>query len=310
MKDKTKTEYISIAANFIKTRFDKDEAITPRAITDKLKACAVEYRPDYWRRLRRGLELSQLELGYNKAAIRIAETNNPLTKDKITFNKNKSLIKKKQSRAKRITEKDEKILFNYIHDNKEKYLYHYLNIIKITGCRPAEVPNIKFLNDKEFYIKGAKANDKGDRGLDRIISVEKSWALRLSIQEVGKWLYSIEQKGLKSTPQALIKGELERVTKAIWPRGKLRPTMYTFRHQLGSDLKASGMSRQAMAYVMGHQATDSIDRYGNSRTARSGREIAPSADADLSVIRETHRDMSPVKAVQKVSYEYDSDLGL
>jgi hypothetical protein len=44
-----------------------------------------------------------------------------------------------------------------------------------------------------------------------------------------------------------------------------------------------------VAYIMGHQATDSVDSYGNRRTARGG-GVTPGIpkDVDLSAVRETH----------------------
>jgi len=57
---------------------------------------------------------------------------------------------------------------------------------------------------------------------------------------------------------------------------------------MGSDLKASGMSREEVAFVMGHQATASADVYGNSRTARGGRSLPRVPDGtDLAAVRDT-----------------------
>lgn len=64
--------------------------------------------------------------------------------------------------------------------------------------------------------------------------------------------------------------------------------MYTLRHQFGSNLKASGMSAIEMAYVMGHQATDSISRYGDKRFGRAEAvKVKPVSDADFSKVRDT-----------------------
>ncbi len=64
--------------------------------------------------------------------------------------------------------------------------------------------------------------------------------------------------------------------------------MYTLRHQFGSNLKASGMSAIEMAYVMGHQATDSISRYGDKRFGRAEAvKVKPASDADFSKVRDT-----------------------
>jgi len=65
--------------------------------------------------------------------------------------------------------------------------------------------------------------------------------------------------------------------------------MYTLRHQFDANLKASGMSRVQITYVMGHQATDSIGRYGDKRFGRAEAvQVRPAKDADLSKVRTTH----------------------
>lgn len=291
MKEKTKNEYLSLAEHFLKTRFEDDENITLRTLTKKLESCASEYRPDYWRRLRKALEVQQREAGYNKAAKAIAATKNPLTLSKDAIKANKDKIKKKQVRAKSINESDENKLFEYIYSKKNYDLYCYLAAVKLTGCRPTEVESIKYIGEGRFFINGAKANEKGDRGSDRIIelSPDDAEGLKSVIDHLHMSGGFFEKaSGKKSTPQALMKAQLDTFTAALWPRRSCRPTMYTFRHQLGSDLKASGMGRVEQAYVMGHQATASIDVYGNSRKARSKRNIRPAANADLSKIRVTH----------------------
>jgi hypothetical protein len=48
------------------------------------------------------------------------------------------------------------------------------------------------------------------------------------------------------------------------------------------------MDRLRIAYLMGHQATASVDRYGNRKSAKGGRLPNCPADADLSHIRVTH----------------------
>ena len=72
--------------------------------------------------------------------------------------------------------------------------------------------------------------------------------------------------------------------------------MYTLRHQFGANLKASGMSRIEVAYVMGHQATDSIGRYGDKRFGRAEAvKVRPAPEANLTEVRETHAGYRPAR---------------
>ncbi|MFM5276678.1 site-specific integrase, partial [Aeromonas caviae] len=78
----------------------------------------------------------------------------------------------------------------------------------------------------------------------------------------------------------------------LWPARKSLPTFYSWRHQMGSELKASGLDRQRIAYIMGHQATSSVDKYGNRKSANGNVLPTCPADADLSHIRTTHAELS------------------
>ncbi|MEH8130446.1 site-specific integrase, partial [Aeromonas veronii] len=60
-----------------------------------------------------------------------------------------------------------------------------------------------------------------------------------------------------------LQDKLRAAGKSLWPARKSLPTFYSWRHQMGSELKASGLDRQRIAYIMGHQATSSVDKYGN-----------------------------------------------
>jgi hypothetical protein len=51
--DKTKLEYERLAKHFYIRLERKNIKVTAKSISDALLACAPEYRPDYWRRLRR-----------------------------------------------------------------------------------------------------------------------------------------------------------------------------------------------------------------------------------------------------------------
>ena len=76
------------------------------------------------------------------------------------------------------------------------------------------------------------------------------------------------------------------------------PTLYSWRHQLGADLKASKLNRVLAAYIMGHQSTESVNAYGNSKTGNSARSLPMAADnADLSNIREVHTSKPPAHAL-------------
>jgi hypothetical protein len=271
MNEKTQQDYRKLAANFYKKRLD-GQSPTPKKIADALKQAASEYRPAYWRRLRNALAFDQSEKGFLDAANRINSTKNPVTKEG-----SEAEIKPKQPRSKRISEKDEVALMKHFTEMNDPVTTAAMFVAKYTGARPSEMSQMLIVDGKVF-IPGAKKNEAGDRGADRVVELPPA-----VVSAISKALPYL-QGDIGPTQD-----KIRNAAKKLWPQRKSVPTLYSWRHQLGADLKASGLDRRSIAYVMGHQSTESVDRYGNSRTARGGKVLPkPAAEADLSKVRETH----------------------
>lgn len=290
MEEATKKAYLKLAEHFYKERI-KEDKLTPKLITDALIDCAAEYRPAYWRKLRNALEFDQAEKGFRKAADRIKQTKNPLTL-KSAPAMIKAKIKKKGRRVKAVTDADHEKIVRYFNEKKDWAVVSALVIAKLTGCRPAEMSSIKVL-DGAIFITGAKKTDSNERGLDRtLLFDEKTLAkIKKSINYIKAEESSKE--GLKTSAMTRIQARLDNGTKALWPRRKSTVTLYSYRHQMGSDLKSSTIDRVAVAYMMGHQATKSVNVYGNRKTG-SGKSLLVPDEAHLaiarSVIRVNHAD--------------------
>lgn len=281
MKDKTKSDYRKLAANFYAKRLG-DQPPSPKRLADALRACAGDYRPDYWRRLRNAIEFDQREKGHRKAADRVAGTHNPMTTDA----QGKPLpvadrqVKPKRRAVHSINDQDERKLSDAVKAAEDRELMAALFIAKHLGCRPAEMPTITDQGDGRFIIHGAKRT--GNRGADRTLIADEG---------IRKGLSSCV-KVMQGANIGAVQDRLERLSKRLWPRRKARPTLYSYRHQMGSNLKASGMDRVAIAYTMGHQATESVERYGDRRAAKGSGGLKVQPDADelaLSSVRQTHR---------------------
>lgn len=272
--DTTLRAYKQLAEHFCNTRLDGPP--TPKKLADALKACAPEYRPAYWRKLRNALMYDQASKCYYDAADRLKATKNPVTTAK-------EPTKQKQRRVKSVKQPDLDKLVAEVRRTDDAGLIAALDIARILGCRPAEMLGIRHLQGQQVHITGVKKS-KGVRGLDR--TVELSEADCATVLEAVSVLNTV-QSG-KSGVIHKLQSRLDHVTKRLWPHRKARITLYSFRHQLGSDLKQSGMSRQQVAYIMGHQSTQSIEVYGDRRSGSSGRSIKPARSADLSLVRENH----------------------
>lgn len=274
--EKTKADYRKLAANFYEKRLD-DEPPSPKRITDALSACAHEYRPAYWRRLRNALELDQREKGYEQAAERIAGTRNPMT----TVAGGKGIIDPtvrgptapKQKRAKSISEPDFQKLMGALsaaqpgpeQDNNRETIAAVL-LARHLGVRPSEMLSLQMDERGIVRVRGAKQTSDGQRGADRWFRVEP---------EVQKYIAGSinalsdgekRQKGVMRRVQS----RFDRLSRKLWPRRQARPSLYTFRHAMGGNLKAMGLNRRAIAYVMGHQSTKSVEVYGDRRKASGG----------------------------------------
>lgn len=216
-----------------------------------------------------------------------------------TLPENRHLQKKGRGDCKRVLESEHQKIIAYILNRREPSLalLGVLNIIRETGVRPCEVDKMMF-NDYEnsIFIVSAKKTEDGQRGLDRtlIFSPEKYQSLLDAHQS---WHHhKIDTAEYNTTPIKLIQDQLATVTKAVFPRRKNRITLKSYRHQFGSNLKASGWSRQETAAAMGHQSVNSLSLYGNIRSATRAPDFAVSEES-VSNVRNTI--LKPCKPEQK-----------
>lgn len=274
MNEATKDSYRKLAAHFYATHLPGVE-VTPKRITDALKGIAGKHRPDYWRRLRNALAFDQESKGYKDAALRINGTKNPLTRNGAS---GAEAVPAKQKRIKRIDPKDEAKLIDSFIKSGDQEAYGAVMVAKLTGARPVEFKNIVVLGDR-VIIEGAKKNEDGTRGADREIVLDPR-----ALELVKVSLPYLQAEGVVGRVQDRISAAGRR----LWPQRKAVPSLYSWRHQMGSDLKASGLDRAEVAYIMGHQSTASVDRYGNRKTAGGG--VVPRAADPGAVenVRELH----------------------
>jgi len=272
MKPETEAQYLSLARHFLAKLGAGD--ITPKRITDELKRVATQYRPDYWRRLRRGLELHQEQAGYPKSAERIRKTLNPVTAD----TKRRSEIPAKQKRVRNPSSKDEQALLQRLQERGDFQVLAAMRLAGILGVRPAEMPQLRVEGDT-VLVTGVKK--RTDRGADRLLTITDPEMLS-TVEGAIAVLAGVDMRPIQD--------RLARHCQSLWPARKHRPSLYSWRHQMGSKLKSSGLNRRAGAYIMGHQSTESVNRYGNRSVKTGGPPLCvePAEGADMSAVRENH----------------------
>ena len=268
----TQRKYLQMANSFItKQQLSLvDDGLT---LCETLTSVSSNYRPDYWRNLRNSISYYLFTENNQELADRVRKLVNPVTSEN-------GVIKSKQKRCKKINEQEVDALIKEAVKRKNKKLSAAIYIAHITGCRPCEMPFINQVNHNTFKIIGGKK--RADRGLDRFIKINDPRTAKL-IRKLIK-----ELRGEKMKP---VQNAFDRLAKKVFWRRKIVPSLYTFRHQMGSDLKASNLNRKTVAYMMGHRVTKSVNVYGNRRTS-GGRTIEIAAgvsDTEIDqLVRENH----------------------
>lgn len=271
MNEKTKNDYRSLARNFYATRLGGQQP-TPKRIADALVAAATDYRPAYWRRLRNALAFDQAEKGFQDASAKVAAARNPTTLPSSTTEP-----KAKQKRVRAVSVADERKLLEHFQEGGDRQSYAAVMLSRITGARPAEMAGIRVEGDR-VTITGAKKSHGGQRGADRVLVVTAAEA-QLVAACAGQ---------LQGANLGAVQDRIRAAGQRLWPQRAALPSLYSWRHQLGSELKASGLERREVAYLMGHQSTASVDRYGSRRTARGGRVPRAPEGQTFEQVRERH----------------------
>jgi len=260
MTPKTSLDYQKLTEHFFKTKITGSLSVS--TIESALLGCALDYRPAYWRRLRRAIQHTLEIYGRGQAARAISMLSNPVTDSNSPLQKLKKL---KQKRVKRVHQKEHKKLISYFAQKQDAQMLGALKIVNTLGCRPIELLGLHFLGDRSLFIKGAKKTKDGLRGLDRTLCLdEETYQCLVNAYQLLK--RDCSNIGIdNSVIIKRLQRRLQTATKAIWPRRRHHITFYSYRHQMGSDLKSSGLPPEAVAAIMGHQSTVSVEKYGDRR---------------------------------------------
>lgn len=263
IKSSTRKSYGKITGTHLARAKEQGYTLTPKGLADYMTKLAGSgtITKSSWYKLRCAIASTQNYGGYKDAADRLRALKFP----------EQATPKAKPKRAKIITDQDFKTLRDTIADKNDTITWAYLTLCRQLGCRPAEVQHVSELNG-EFYVPSAKQRADG-RGLDRFLTVDDPAAL-FEIRKATGIIGGVEPLKRK-TLHRVAQSRLNRVTKALWPRRERLPTLYTMRHQMGSDLKSSGLPPEEVAAVMGHQSTASASVYGYKVSGRGSVAVKP-----------------------------------
>lgn len=280
MKAETRQQYISQAKHFFKSHLESPDNPHIYDVKDALEKHAIEDKPGKasWNKKRRALVVYYEALYRTDEAKFIGMTKFPADAQKT----------KPPRQAKKVSDEDSQALIIGCISKKtpDSALAGALTVARITGCRPAEMMSIYLLGNNKIFIEGAKKTEDGKKGLDRelILTPKDYRALKNALHYMK--LETQHNKPGQTNMAAVnrLQKRLARLTKKLWPRRKRHITLYSFRHQMGSNLKSSGMDRPQIAAIMGHQSVDSVNKYGDRRSGK-GSVTIKATQASIDTVR-------------------------
>lgn len=272
MQAETLKKYQTRARNFYNNHC-RSESPTSAQICAALNKAAINLRPNSFATLKSALSTDQKVRGNHQTAKDIKDFINPVTAPGSTI-----LKKPKPKKIRAVKKADYTALKQHLLRHK---FYDEASAVALAyhlGVRPCEMRTIT-VTGNNVQIIGGKKSAKLKRGADRILVIDNPKLLK-AVREAAEWMRHC------SRTNAAIRDRLRKECQKTWPRRAQHPSLKSFRHQMGSNLKGSGESPEVIAYIMGHQSTKSVSVYGNRRSC-DGRKLSINVDKtiDLSKIR-------------------------
>lgn len=173
---------------------------------------------------------------------------------------------------------------------KEHRFWQAVGVMTCTGCRPEEVRlqvEIKTLDAGAvcFTIISAKAGKQRRRQIF-ILEGDHFFDLAMALSR------SCQIAGLGGSGDKLparLGDSVTRACKKLFPKTKENISPYCLRHQMSSDLKASGFSPEQIAAALGHTNINTQSVYGKTRHGKGGRRIIIETEILVRGVLKAHR---------------------
>jgi len=248
-----KQDYLSAAEGFLKRELDAHNvARTAGNICKALKTWSEGVRGNTYRKMQCSLEYHQYSHQFYKAAEQIRYTK------RVGYGEESG---KKRKICKSINEKEHFKLLKAAMLNGNDRLISILTVSYYLGIRPVEASTLKYEDLDDFLIVNivsAKQNDNGTRGIDRELYLELESNAKYALINAIDTLSGIDKKEV-----AALRKRVCRLSRKVFEKRKHPPTLVSYRHQLGSDLKSSQISSSEKSGVLGHFSQKSIEKYGH-----------------------------------------------
>lgn len=170
--------------------------------------------------------------------------------------------------------KDFQTLHQYLENTPgiwHEPLRRWLVASLLTGLRPQEWAHTiyTFKNGEDaLVIKNAKHTNGRAHGPTRTIllgglTVEERETIRQHVEVAIEWEAHQDYKHFYQACAST----LGRLSRKLWPKRSQHVSLYSARHQFSADAKASGMSREEIAALMGHAVDETASIHYGRKTA-------------------------------------------
>lgn len=202
-----------------------------------------------------------------------------------------------------------KHLNDNLGDNKwHEPLRRWLVAGILTGLRPTEWANATYTkvgNEDALIVKNAKTTNGRSHGPTRTIllggltDIERE-TIKIHAEKSGEW----ENSNMFDIFYRSCASALSRVNKILWPKRQQKPSFYSLRHQFSADAKASGLTREEIAALMGHAVDDTATKHYGKKTAGASLTRVKPIHEEVLRIRQTYENRftgdNEVKPVRKM----------
>lgn len=171
---------------------------------------------------------------------------------------------------------------------------------RMTGLRPGEWNRAELTSGPALSVVNAKHTNGRGHGERRTLLLDKLPPDRLrAIQNFLFELHELRDKGVPfSSVYSSCRRRMTRVTRQLWPNRKKRPSLYSTRHQVAADCKATGTSLAELAAILGHATDETASVHYGRRAAgekSGGRVSVP--ETETARIRQTYRPRPQPKTI-------------
>lgn len=180
----------------------------------------------------------------------------------------------------------------------------------ITGLRPMEW-STAVLEERagvlHLTVVNAKATNDRAHGPTRTIFLDgltedERKIIREHVERANLW----QQADQFASFYQGCAGALARTCRALWSKRQQFPTLYSLRHQFSADAKASGLTREELAALMGHAVDTTAGRhYGKKTAGHSLIRVRPDPK-EVAKVRQSYRMPAP-QPKQQMAYRPASE---